>query len=618
MWNKEASRFARLDRSVYQGKPATMYETFYGLKRRPFSATPDPGCYVPVPALEASLAEIRSTVVAGQGIAVLTAPSGLGKTLACLRLISVLGDSFACVWLPTANYGTRRSLLQGILYELGRPYAQMAEQELRLQLISAARAQATRERAVVIVVDEAHLLSPRLLEELRGLTNVAAAGKGLIRVVLCGQLSLEETLAGPELAALNQRIDCQATLVPLSMQESREYLASRVSWAGGELAGLLAADAVEMICRVSDGNPRCLNQLADHTLLIGAQRSERPVFVPTVRLALDELKQLPLMWLDSGVDPETPCAGEAARPMARADVVEVGDVPKRPAAAPMAPSSVPAVIEVGGDSDAPAWKPAGRSTPPAREAASPRPVSPPLAAPRRTADALPASRLRGGSPTVSGFIEEPVVDRYAMLDAGLVPPARVTVSGSLRNQTRPVGSSHVDLVLDCAEPARLAASSNCELSVEQILDELPAVLDTALDSSITYDAQPQIIRSAGRRLGVFATEAATETDAGCLLLDTCREIAAAVASTAAVEPRLGTRTMPPADRLAAAAEMPARHEFDVVQPEDVPGASDADAPSVPMPPRERIEREDGPGGLRPPRHYSQLFSELRRRHRQRS
>ena len=608
-----------------------MYETFYGLKRRPFSATPDPGCYVPVPALEASLAEIRSTVVAGQGIAVLTAPPGLGKTLACLRLISVLGDSFACVWLPTANYGTRRSLLQAILYELGRPYAQMAEQELRLQLISAARTQATRERAVVIVADEAHLLSPRLLEELRGLTNVAAAGKGLIRVVLCGQLSLEETLAGPELAALNQRIDCQATLVPLSTQESRDYLTSRVSWAGGNLADVLASDAVEMICRVSDGNPRCLNQLADHALMLGAQRGERPVAVATIRVALDELKQLPLMWVDSGAELETRSADEATGPTSPPDVVEVGSVSKQPAGGTAA-TSVAAVIEVGGDSDGPSWKPAGRSTLPAREPASRQPAAPTLAAPRRAADAGVSSiRLRGGPPTISGFVEEPVVDRYAMLDAGLVPPARVTVSGSLRDQCRPVGSSHVDLVFDRSEPAEsdqrasakrepgpLVATPRCERSVEQILDELPAVLDTALGSSISYDSQPQIIRSAGRRLGEFATVAATETDIGCLLLDTCSEIARVVASAAAAEPRPANREVPPARGSTAAAGSPSRDEFDVVQPEDGPCASDGDAPSVPMPPRERIEREDGPGALRPPRHYAQLFSELRRRHRQRS
>jgi hypothetical protein len=118
---------------------------------------------------------------------------------------------------------------------------------------------------------------------------------------------------------------------------------------------------------------------------------------------------------------------------------------------------------------------------------------------------------------------------------------------------------------------------------------------------------------------VFAAEAAIESDIGCLLLDTCREIATAVASAAAAAPRPASQgTMPAGRKITPAAGVSSREEFDVVQPEDGPAGSGPDAASVPMPPRERIEREDGPGALRPPRHYAQLFSELRRRHRQRS
>ena len=58
-----------------------MYESFFALRCRPFSATPNPECYVSVPATDAALAEMCSTVQGGQGIAVLTAPAGLGKKI---------------------------------------------------------------------------------------------------------------------------------------------------------------------------------------------------------------------------------------------------------------------------------------------------------------------------------------------------------------------------------------------------------------------------------------------------------------------------------------------------------------------------------------------------------
>jgi hypothetical protein len=51
-----------------------------------------------------------------------------------------------------------------------------------------------------------------------------------------------------------------------------------------------------VICEASDGSPRCLNQLCDHSLLLGYLSSQKPVSQWTVREALDDLKQLPLTW----------------------------------------------------------------------------------------------------------------------------------------------------------------------------------------------------------------------------------------------------------------------------------------------------------------------------------
>ncbi len=275
-----------------------MYEEFFGLQRRPFSATPDANCFVPLEAHQGVLDALAVSCERGQGIGVLTGEAGLGKSLVGLRLAFELQPTFATAFLGHSAYATRRALLQAILYELNRPFDRKAEQELRLELASALKALRPEKQGFVLIVDEAHRLSLPLLDELRLLTLLAEAGEPLARVVLIGDRDLEERLANPELAAFNQRVCCQVDLAPLTQVESLEYLSAHLESAGGEAEEIFTEEALAFLAKAADGVPRCLNHLADHSLLLAYVTERRPVTAEIVREALDDLKQLPLHWND--------------------------------------------------------------------------------------------------------------------------------------------------------------------------------------------------------------------------------------------------------------------------------------------------------------------------------
>ena len=275
-----------------------MYEEFFGLQRRPFSATPDANCFVPLEAHQGVLDALAVSCERGQGIGVLTGEAGLGKSLVGLRLAFELQPTFATVFLGHSAYATRRALLQAILYELNRPFDRKAEQELRLELASALKSLRLEKQGFVLIVDEAHRLSLPLLDELRLLTLLAEAGEPLARVVLIGDRDLEERLANPELAAFNQRVCCQVDLAPLTQVESLEYLSAHLESAGGEAEEIFTEEALAFLAKAADGVPRCLNHLADHALLLAYVTERRPVSAEVVREALDDLKQLPLHWND--------------------------------------------------------------------------------------------------------------------------------------------------------------------------------------------------------------------------------------------------------------------------------------------------------------------------------
>src|SRR5277367_4736384 len=164
-----------------------MSESLFGLRKRPFAALPDVECFVPLEGICQAFDSLLQAAADGRGIGVLTAPAGLGKTLVCQRLARELSANFRVAFLPSGNFLTRRSLLQAILFELGHSFVRMGDQELRLALTSVIRRLRPGRGTIALIVDEAHLLAPRMLEELRALTNFADAGESLLRLVICGQ-----------------------------------------------------------------------------------------------------------------------------------------------------------------------------------------------------------------------------------------------------------------------------------------------------------------------------------------------------------------------------------------------------------------------------------------------
>ncbi|MDB5341721.1 MAG: ATPase [Schlesneria sp.] len=276
-----------------------MYEAQFLLKRRPFAATPDPRCFLASGQIQSALDELVVCVEQGQGVAVVSAPAGTGKTLLCERLRAELESRFQVVLLPHASFLTRRAILQSILADLNHSYRRQDEQELRLELSPAIRALSPKREAMVLILDEAHMLAEDLLEELRILSDMSDHGRPLVRLVLVGQPGIEETLARPSLEALNQRIRAHVCLDSFDRASAADYIDYRITWAGGRTGEIFTTEALDLIYRASDGVPRCINQLCDHALLLAYVAEQKPVTAATIREALKDLRQLPLHWNES-------------------------------------------------------------------------------------------------------------------------------------------------------------------------------------------------------------------------------------------------------------------------------------------------------------------------------
>lgn len=273
-----------------------MYESFFGLKDRPFQATPSPERYFAGRAIEAARQSLGRCIERGAGIGLVVGPAGTGKTLLCQVLASDHAAPFQVALLASGRMPTRRALLQAICYELGLPYRGVEEGELRLALIDRVARPGAEPKPLVLLVDEAHSLPWRLLEELRMITNLVRGGQPCVRLVLAGSPSLEERFSSPRLASFGQRIVARCYLEPLGREETAAYVAAQLQWAGSLSPNLFDAAALERIHLATDGVVRLVNQLCDHALLLAGLAGQRSITAAVIEEAWSDLQQLPTPW----------------------------------------------------------------------------------------------------------------------------------------------------------------------------------------------------------------------------------------------------------------------------------------------------------------------------------
>jgi len=273
-----------------------MYEAFFGFCRRPFSSAARLEDYFPSAGMERARQTLRACLERGAGWGVVIGAAGLGKTLLCQRLTQDLGKSFQTVLLSGGGITRRRELWQNLLYAVAQPYRGLEEGELRLALVEYLAAQQKQGPGFILLVDEAHLVAGKLLEEIRILTNLPGISAEWFRVMLAGTPELEERLSHPRLEALNQRIVARCYLEPWTRTETQAYIRTQLQKVSSKLSSAevpISEQAIDAIFQATGGIPRLVNQLCDHVLLAASQQGIHVLDVRTVEEAWADLQQLP-------------------------------------------------------------------------------------------------------------------------------------------------------------------------------------------------------------------------------------------------------------------------------------------------------------------------------------
>jgi general secretion pathway protein A len=259
-----------------------LYTAFYQLKEEPFRLTPDPRFLHLADPHRTALKVLLQGVLQRKGFTVVAGPVGTGKTTLLHTALQILTEKSEGRGRLVSAFLVNPTLAPAELLE-----AVLDEYEITCTATSKPRRLAALHQMLfqtqqqggtaILLIDEAHLMSVELLEEIRLLGNTDTYQEKLLQIVLCGQPELFAVLQRPELQALQQRIASTCLLRPLSLPETRAYMAERLHAAGLRGSSPFTGTAVEVIHRLTTGVPRLINLLSDACLLVGFELKRKQI-----------------------------------------------------------------------------------------------------------------------------------------------------------------------------------------------------------------------------------------------------------------------------------------------------------------------------------------------------
>lgn len=255
-----------------------MYESFYGLRERPFELTPNPRFLFLTPRHREALTTLEYGLTARNGIALLIGDAGTGKTtLVHAALQAQRSHEGMAVYLNNPSL-TRAEFLEFLAAGFGLSAdAARSKTHCLAELTELLVSRHARGSMTALVIDEAQVLPDELLEEVRLLANIESASEKLLSIVLAGQPEVGARLSQPSLRQLKQRIGLRCSLAPLDLHSTSAYIASRVRIAGGDATELFTPDAVCEIHARSNGIPRTISVICDNALVSGYALDRKPV-----------------------------------------------------------------------------------------------------------------------------------------------------------------------------------------------------------------------------------------------------------------------------------------------------------------------------------------------------
>lgn len=265
-----------------------MYNEFYNLQFSPFKISCDPAFMWFGEKHQEALATLRYGILDNKGFLLLTGDVGTGKTSLINALIQSLEQDIIYTSVPDPSL-IKLDFFNYIAASFGMDREFTSKGAFLAHFKTFLLNASEKNKKVLLIIDEAQLLSQEMLEEIRLLSNIEKPDAKLINIFFIGQNEFNEILNRPQNRAVLQRMTLNYNLEPLTPEEVDKYIRHRLKIAGTQ-ERLFDWDAIQEIFLYSGGFPRRINILCDHALLSGFVREQRIIDAGIVKECAKELK----------------------------------------------------------------------------------------------------------------------------------------------------------------------------------------------------------------------------------------------------------------------------------------------------------------------------------------
>ena len=246
-----------------------MFLNHFKMSIHPFLENPPIQCLLKDHRFARSLAGLEYFSRQGT-FALVMGQTGVGKsTLLRVFIQNLSKNRFRPIYIHLTGISSK-ALLRLIVTHMGEP-PRCGKDRLFLQILDRCK---QNDLTTILLIDEAHLIDPPALTDLRLLVSSGVDNDLQLKIVLCGQEPLARLLGRASLNDLLHRITVRCNIFPLTKDQTSAYIDSRMRLAGGN-EKVFESEAKALIHDYASGIPRQVNNISTACLLNAASRNTK-------------------------------------------------------------------------------------------------------------------------------------------------------------------------------------------------------------------------------------------------------------------------------------------------------------------------------------------------------
>ncbi len=268
------------------------YLDFFGMKQPPFAPLSGPSQIFHSDQYSLLMTHLAGITEQSDCLMVICGADGSGKTTLLNRYTTSLGQdvSFA-TFDETCVDGNQ--FYCAFLRQLGFQDISGSLQELRRITKEFLIHRGIAGDPVLVIIDNAHLVSPSVFEQLRWIAETKVEETRVLSIVLAGNSDLPRIMDSPAMRMLKFRSHIDFTIRVYTEEETEDYVRHRLRLAGGADAAKFSVEARQLIYRFTGGTPSLINMLCNEVLTEGCAQKTRVITDELVRAVADSHQLVP-------------------------------------------------------------------------------------------------------------------------------------------------------------------------------------------------------------------------------------------------------------------------------------------------------------------------------------